>query len=371
MACDERVGRNTVTYPCTLPSEHDGPHMSPDNVPSQGERRRWQEGEDARQTLANFQGPAQTTAQRYTDNATPVPVSAGRLRLHRDCLALTGCLVREHTECPKADWDATQADQANRDFSEMAEITPDPGPIEVRGEVEGSGPLTFTGTTSQIGPAHPAYVSARCGARQTMGHGSAVMCAEPEGHGGQHIEPDWYGKRYTWLNTESYGAATTHPTGLHSGFPSLPERERRLQEQREGRREVREEALKQRPGDQVLPTVNDAEDIQSQVIRDIEVRREVGISRYGTALQPFNGRDTLQDAYEEAMDLTVYLKSLLVMKDALREQLVHSVAAKMETMVGGMFQGLTGPKVAREMAEAAVDTILDAALLFEPGPVGG
>ncbi len=73
--------------------------------------------------------------------------------------------------------------------------------------------------------------------------------------------------------------------------------------------------LKLRPGDQQLPVVNDEPDIQSRVIADIEARREVGISRYGTALQPFNGRDALRDAYEEAIDLAMYLKQEIVERD--------------------------------------------------------
>jgi hypothetical protein len=68
-----------------------------------------------------------------------------------------------------------------------------------------------------------------------------------------------------------------------------------------------------RAGDsQPLPTVNDEPDIQSRVIADIERRREVGIERYGTALQPHNGRNALIDAYEEALDLAMYLKQRLV-----------------------------------------------------------
>lgn len=68
-----------------------------------------------------------------------------------------------------------------------------------------------------------------------------------------------------------------------------------------------------REGDsQALPTINDEQDIQSRVIEDIVARREVGIRRYGTALQPHNGRDALLDAYEEALDLTMYLKQALV-----------------------------------------------------------
>ncbi|MER6830816.1 hypothetical protein ABT352_32820 [Streptosporangium sp. NPDC000563] len=74
--------------------------------------------------------------------------------------------------------------------------------------------------------------------------------------------------------------------------------------------------LKQRAGDQPLPTVNDYPDIQSLVIQDISDRREVGIGRYGTALQPWNGRDELLDAYEEAMDLTCYLRQAMAERDS-------------------------------------------------------
>lgn len=70
--------------------------------------------------------------------------------------------------------------------------------------------------------------------------------------------------------------------------------------------------MKQREGDQPLPVLNDHPDIQSQVIADIEARRQLGIERYGTALQPHNGRSALRDAYEEALDLACYLKQCLV-----------------------------------------------------------
>jgi hypothetical protein len=73
--------------------------------------------------------------------------------------------------------------------------------------------------------------------------------------------------------------------------------------------------MKLRDGDQPLPIKNDALDIQSQVIADIEARRLVGISRYGTALQPNNGRDALLDAYEESLDLACYLKQAMVERD--------------------------------------------------------
>lgn len=77
------------------------------------------------------------------------------------------------------------------------------------------------------------------------------------------------------------------------------------------------DALRQRPGDQPLPRPNDRPDIQSAVIADLHARRELGRMRYGTALQAGNGRDAMRDAYEEALDLAVYLKQLMVERDEL------------------------------------------------------
>uniref|UniRef100_UPI003F491C52 hypothetical protein n=1 Tax=Streptosporangium sp. CA-235898 TaxID=3240073 RepID=UPI003F491C52 len=74
--------------------------------------------------------------------------------------------------------------------------------------------------------------------------------------------------------------------------------------------------LKQRAGDQPLPTPNDHTDIQTLVIQDIAERRETGIGRYGTALQPWNGRDSLLDAYQESLDLTCYLRQAMAERDS-------------------------------------------------------
>lgn len=72
--------------------------------------------------------------------------------------------------------------------------------------------------------------------------------------------------------------------------------------------------MKLRDGDQPLPdpTADVGPDMQSLVIADIEARRLVGIERYGQALHANNGRDALRDAYEEALDLVVYLKQVMV-----------------------------------------------------------
>ena len=73
---------------------------------------------------------------------------------------------------------------------------------------------------------------------------------------------------------------------------------------------------KQRPGDQPLPVINDLPYVQDAVVADIEERKKIGIERYGTPLQAFNGRDALLDAYQEALDLAMYLKQMLIERDA-------------------------------------------------------
>lgn len=55
--------------------------------------------------------------------------------------------------------------------------------------------------------------------------------------------------------------------------------------------------------------------VQDAVIADIESRKAVGLERYGTLLQPHNGRDALRDAYEEAIDLAMYLKQAILERD--------------------------------------------------------
>ena len=70
-----------------------------------------------------------------------------------------------------------------------------------------------------------------------------------------------------------------------------------------------------REGDQPMPTPNDKAAVWPIVMADMEARHELGIKRYGTPLQPFNGRDALRDAYEEALDLAVYLRTAIYERD--------------------------------------------------------
>lgn len=75
----------------------------------------------------------------------------------------------------------------------------------------------------------------------------------------------------------------------------------------------REESRAGRNGDsQPMPKPGKGDAIQVLVANDIIKRMEVGRQRYGTYLQAHNGRNALLDAYEEALDLCVYLKQCLV-----------------------------------------------------------
>lgn len=64
-------------------------------------------------------------------------------------------------------------------------------------------------------------------------------------------------------------------------------------------------------GAQPLPTASSHPVAHRMVQDDLEARLQLGISRYGQPLQPFNGRNSLRDAYEEMLDLCVYLRNAL------------------------------------------------------------
>jgi len=70
------------------------------------------------------------------------------------------------------------------------------------------------------------------------------------------------------------------------------------------------------------PIRNELPGCWQAVIEDMKSRDRFGREKYGTPLQPNNGRNALQDAYEEVLDLAVYLKQKIMeeeMKDAERK----------------------------------------------------
>lgn len=63
------------------------------------------------------------------------------------------------------------------------------------------------------------------------------------------------------------------------------------------------------------PNKNTLPAIWDLVIADMVHRDQQGFEKYGMRLQPNNGRDALFDAYQEALDLCVYLRQAIYERD--------------------------------------------------------
>lgn len=61
-------------------------------------------------------------------------------------------------------------------------------------------------------------------------------------------------------------------------------------------------------------------DIWPLVVADIQARVEAGKQKYGTVLQADNGRDSLMDAYQEAIDLVMYLRQAIAEREAAKSE---------------------------------------------------
>jgi hypothetical protein len=63
------------------------------------------------------------------------------------------------------------------------------------------------------------------------------------------------------------------------------------------------------------PPVGEGQPIYPLVVADIESRVTAGLNKYGTVLRASNGRDALMDAYQEAIDLVMYLRQAMFERD--------------------------------------------------------
>ena len=67
--------------------------------------------------------------------------------------------------------------------------------------------------------------------------------------------------------------------------------------------------------EQPEPIRNDKPACWDLVMSDMRDRDTWGRSKYGTPLQPFNGRDALTDIYQEILDAAVYMRQLIFERD--------------------------------------------------------
>jgi hypothetical protein len=63
------------------------------------------------------------------------------------------------------------------------------------------------------------------------------------------------------------------------------------------------------------PVQNTLPGVWGLVQQDMAARDQFGVDKYGLRLQPHNGRDALKDAYQEALDLAVYLRTVIYERD--------------------------------------------------------
>lgn len=74
---------------------------------------------------------------------------------------------------------------------------------------------------------------------------------------------------------------------------------------------------------QPTPTPNSEPGIQDELIEYIRLRKQIGIANYGTVLQVGNGRDMIDDALDESLDLTIYLMGVKRMRARIISTLRH------------------------------------------------
>ncbi len=63
--------------------------------------------------------------------------------------------------------------------------------------------------------------------------------------------------------------------------------------------------------------MSEIRDIETLVCTDIKARQKVGIKKYGVtvAQNPLSEQQWLQHAYEESLDLSIYLKRIIESKE--------------------------------------------------------
>ena len=64
------------------------------------------------------------------------------------------------------------------------------------------------------------------------------------------------------------------------------------------------------------PPTGQGQPIIDLVRSDFEARAKAGEAKYGTLLRANNGRDALMDAYQEAVDLCMYLRQAIYERGA-------------------------------------------------------
>lgn len=71
------------------------------------------------------------------------------------------------------------------------------------------------------------------------------------------------------------------------------------------------------------PPAGDGKPIWDLVVNDMRERDNLGRQRYNTPLRSWNGRDALIDAYQEVLDLAVYMRQEIEERKSIQEICEH------------------------------------------------
>lgn len=98
--------------------------------------------------------------------------------------------------------------------------------------------------------------------------------------------------------------------------PGNPNNETRKQMEREADEAIKNLATRLQP----TPKATESPDCWLLVMEDMKDRREFGLAKYGVPVRHDSGRDPLADAYQEVLDLAVYLRAEIQRRRDVREE---------------------------------------------------
>lgn len=106
------------------------------------------------------------------------------------------------------------------------------------------------------------------------------------------------------------------PSGTHAGFSSPAHAIAWAWTQHDAQQAAPRSAAESPNTPEPAPQPGSGPAVWDLVIADMRERDEGGLAKYGTRLQAGNGRNALVDAYQEALDLAVYLRQRIAEDDA-------------------------------------------------------
>lgn len=370
MDCGQRVGKGTITYPCTVPRTqertdpefggyHQGPCAAVENPASVASRQRWESGAPARAQLAAHQSRPMTFADANpVHQPTPVPGTGMQPAEHRQtyrpvvggfgeqpvaeapCEHPFGAIYEGRdgaTICGQCGERLKEPEVVQSEGTLRSFVDEHQAPPEVLAARAEEGAAAIRAMAEQ--PVQPAtFAPAIEGAEPFPGLPAAPPLSVPRLGITPGRFPDGTEVQYQLEGHVYRGRIVPHQEGW--GIPDgsypverdddgsvwsvAPEAITAVYEKASDTISIARDAqtgdpigfhkaepTKQRPGDQALPVQgNPRRAVQDIIIEAMEESKRVGTERYGQPLKPMNGRDTLLDAKEEARDLYVYLTAL-------------------------------------------------------------